>query len=225
MEKAKRTQISRREAASKVSVETVTRKPSKQLEDKWKIIRKVTEQMLSEFSSLEAGQVNLRLNRSNTNKLLPVFIDWLGIDNVSGELVKKSGVQGKKTDWGYYRLGDGVFSKVYDEAVTNVLKQIVEREWSEKALTEEKKVESQRLVQKAGLNYQKFIGIIAGEKGKPRCVGTLTVSFQKKPSSEKLAQIDEKMKKWASWPANPKSNLVETIENNFVLGGPFVKDG
>ena len=87
-------------------------------------------------------------------------------------------------------------------------------------------MQSRLVVQKAGLMYQQFIGIIAGQGGRRRCVGILTVSFRRKPG--KLNDVDAKMREWASWPKNPrskgysKSKLVEYIEQRVVLGGPTV---
>jgi len=204
-------------AGAKVTV--AAHEPSKQLKQKWQIIRAVMIKVLEDFRGLGALQVNLRLNASKKEDKLPVFIDWLGADSVVNKLVAQSGIPGAKKDWGLYRLGDGLFSTVYVEAVDNVLKKIVEREWTPETLKKEKKTESQLLIQKASLSYQKFIGIVAGSKR--RCVGTLTVSFEKKPI-EKLPDIDDKMKQWASWSPEAKSELVRKIESNFVLGGPFV---
>lgn len=207
-------------AAAGAKVSVAAREPSKQLKEKWQIIRAVMRNVLKDFQGLGAMQVNLRLNASNKEDRLPVFIDWLGADSVVNKLVAQSGIPGAEKDWGLYRLGDGLFSTVYLDAVDKVLKGIVEREWTPETLKKEKKTESQLLIQKASLNYQKFIGIVAGSKR--RCVGTLTVSFEKKPNVEKLPEIDDKMKQWASWPPKPKSELVQKIESNFVLGGPFL---
>jgi hypothetical protein len=205
-------------AGAKVSV--AAHEPSKRLKQKWQIIRVVMVKVLKDLQGLGAMQVNLRLNASNKEDRLPVFIDWLGADSVVNKLGAQSGIPGAEKDWGLYRLGDGLFSTVYIDAVDKVLKGIVEREWTPETLKKEKKTESQLLIQKASLNYQKFIGIVAGSKR--RCVGTLTVSFEKKPNVKKLPDIDDKMKQWASWPPKLKSELVQKIESNFVLGGPFI---
>jgi hypothetical protein len=77
-------------------------------------------------------------------------------------------------------------------------------------------------VQKAGLNYQKFIGIVATDKNNNRrCVGALTVSFKSDPNNP---AVDDKMRQWAGWdPWIGKGNispLVDYIKENFILGGP-----
>jgi hypothetical protein len=188
----------------------------KGLGNRWKGIREVTQTLLKEFEGLGAKQVNWRLNESGKSSKSPVFIDWLAVKNITDSLAKKSGVK----DYGVYRLGDSLPSNVYDEGLDKAGKDIVERDWGCDQLLKEKRVESRLLVQKAGLMYQRFIGIIAEQEGSRRGVGLLTVSFEKKPST--LEAVDAKMKQWASWPGNPKSGLVEYIEQNFVLGGPAV---
>lgn len=183
------------------------------LETKWEGIRSVTAAVLDEFRRLGAKQVNLRLNESGKEDKRPVFIDWVALPKVWSDLAKKS----ETKDLGKSRLGEGTPSKVYEEALKKAGKGIIERNWKLKQLLKEKRVESKLAVQKAGLMYQRFIGIIA----QGRCVGLLTVSFEKKP--KKLHEVDNKMKQWASWPGYPKSKLVSYMEENFIFGGPFVK--
>ena len=188
----------------------------------WNGMRNITRSVLAEFRPLGAKQVNLRLNTSGTKSKLPVFIDWVAVKEVTATLTKKSGIK----DYGEYRFGDPIPSKVYDQAVDKVGKGIVRRDWKCNQLLREKRVQSRLLVQKAGLMYQQFIGIIAEQRGRRRCVGILTVSFRRKPG--KLNDVDAKMREWASWPKNPrskgysKSKLVEYIEQRVVLGGPTV---
>ena len=188
----------------------------------WNGMRSITRSVLAEFRPLGAKQVNLRLNASGTKNKLPVFIDWVAVKEVTDTLTKKSGIK----DYGEYRFGDPIPSKVYDEAVNKVGKGIVRRDWKCNQLLREKRVQSRLLVQKAGLMYQQFIGIIAEQGDRRRCVGILTVSFRRKP--RKLNDVDAKMREWASWPKNlrpkgyTKSKLVEYIEERVVLGGPTV---
>lgn len=188
----------------------------------WNGMRNITQRVLEEFRPLGAKQVNLRLNASDTESKLPVFIDWVAVKEVTDTLTEKSGIK----DYGEYRFGDPIPSKVYDLAVDKVGKGIVRRDWECNRLLREKRVQSRLLVQKAGLMYQQFIGIIAEQEGRRRCVGILTVSFRRKP--RKLNDVDAKMREWASWPRNrrskehPKSKLVEYIEQTVVLGGPTV---
>jgi len=188
----------------------------------WNGMRNITRSVLAELRPLGAKQVNLRLNTSGTESKLPVFIDWVAVKDVTDTLTQKSGIK----DYGVYRFGDPLPSKVYDETVDKVGKGIVRRDWKCDQLLREKRVQSRLLVQKAGLMYQQFIGIVAEQRGRRRCVGILTVSFRRKP--RKLSDVDAKMKEWASWPKNPrsggypKSKLVEYIEQRVVLGGPTV---
>jgi len=188
-----------------------------QLETKWEGIRKITESVLHELKFLGARQVNLRLNQSNNQEKRPVFIDWLALPHVYARIAKRC----EEEDMGRCRLGEPTPSKVYDAGLATAGKRLIERDWEWKQLLKEKRVESKMAVQKAGLMYQRFIGIIAEESGTQRCAGLLTVSFERKP--KKLKEVDERMKKWASWPGHPKSPLVKYVEENFVLGGPLFK--
>jgi hypothetical protein len=181
---------------------------------KWHEIREITEAVLKDFQRLGAQQVNVRLNESGTHEKRPVFIDWLAVPKVLSRLSDRS----PERDLGKYRLGEGTPSQVYNEGLDQIGKKLIERKWNLDLLLREKRVESKLLVQKAGLMYQKFVGIIANEKGIARRAGLLTVSFEKKPAN--LKEIDRKMMEWASWPRQPKSPLVEYIEQHFVIGGP-----
>lgn len=180
-------------------------------------VRKISNLILKEFAALGAKQVNWRLNESKP-EASPVFIDWVAVKEVTDRLTHKSGVK----DFGAYRFLDPVPSKVYVEALANVGKKIVVRDWQSRPLFAEKRVESRLLVQKAGLMHQRFIGILAEPGGVRRCVGTLTVSFEKGPNKTLATKIDDKMKEWASWRAGKRSQLVSFLEENFVLGGPKV---
>ena len=193
----------------------------KQLEAKWEGIRGLTEAVLNDFQVLGAKQVNWRLNESHNEDKRPVFMDWLALPRVSDRLAKRRTADG---DLGKSRLGETTPSEVYDAGLDRAGKGLIERNWKFKQLLKEKRVESKLLVPKAGLMYQRFIGIIAEEEGgRRRRAGLLTVSFEKKPKKQKLDEVDKRMKEWASWPGNPKSKLVTFIEDHFQLGGPFIK--
>jgi hypothetical protein len=188
----------------------------------WIGLRQVTQTVLEELERFGAKQVNLRLNESGQRDKRPVFIDWVAVRGVTDRLAKKSGI----SDYGEYRFGDSVPSKVYSQALDEAGRKVIERDWDWQRLCKEKRVESRLLVQKAGLMHQKFIGIIAEQAGKRRCVGTLTVSFAKRPRQEH--DVKPKMKQWAAWPKNLKSKeciksrLVKYIENHIALGGPVI---
>jgi hypothetical protein len=189
----------------------------------WFGVRSITESVLEDLKPLGAKQVNLRLNKSGDPGKHPFFIDWVAVKTVTDKLIKRSGVK----DYGKYRFGDPIPSKVYEETLDKVRERlIVERDWNWNRLFREKRVESRLLVQKAGLMHQRLIGIIAEQRGTRRCVGTLTVSFKSKPG--KPRDVNAKMKQWASWPKSVnskeclKSKLVEYIEEHVVLGGPRV---
>jgi hypothetical protein len=190
----------------------------------WQGLRERTQGILKDFRTHGARQVNLRLNESEQEQTRPVFIDWVALPSVTARIARRS----LESDIGKYRLGEGTPSQVYKEGVALAGKKIIERDWKCKQLLREKRVESKLAVQKAGLMYQKFIGIIGGDPGKWRCVGLLTVSFEKKPKGVNLVKVEEKMKRLASWPDKPKSDPVKSdfvkyLEEVFVLGGPLVK--
>lgn len=201
-------------AANNVKLDDVT----------WKSLRKRTQDILDDFRPLGAKQVNLRLNQSEQEANLPVFIDWIALPSVSAKITKRS----PEPDIGKYRLGETTPSKVYSEGVKRAGKKIIERDWTCDRLLKEKRVESKLAVQKAGLMYQKFIGIIAGEKAAWRCIGLLTISFEKRPKKAHLDKAEKKMKQLASWPENSKSDPVKSefvnyLEGVFILGGPLLK--
>lgn len=203
---------------------TVRVEPNMQLdEETWRGLRAHTQEVLKDFQRLGAKQVNLRLNESEREDPLPVFLDWLALPGISAKIAKRS----PQTDIGRYRLGETTPSKVYNDGIAQALKQIIERDWTCDLLLKEKRVESKLVVQKAGLMYQTFIGIIAEVNGNWRRVGLLTVSFEKKPKKADLDEVKKKLHNWASWPADPKSTpvkskLVDYLEEVFILGGPLL---
>ena len=190
----------------------------------WQGLRDRTQGILKQFRTHGARQVNWRLNESEQEQTRPVFIDWVALPSVTARIARRT----LESDMGKYRLGEGTPSKVYEQGVALAGKKIIERDWNCKELLREKRVESKLAVQKAGLMYQRFIGIIGGDRGNWRCVGLLTVSFEKKPKRAELGKVEEKMKRLASWPEKPKSDpvksdFVQYLEKVFVLGGPLVK--
>ena len=48
----------------------------------WKSLRKRTQHILDDFRPLGAKQINLRLNQSEQEANLPVFIDWIALPSV-----------------------------------------------------------------------------------------------------------------------------------------------
>jgi len=190
---------------------------ARELGSSWQGIRSLTQAVLEDFKRLGAKQLNLRLNESNSEEKRPVFIDWIAVKPIAERLARKSGVG----DYGEFRLGDTIPSRVYEEALSGAGRKIIERNWKSDVLFKEKRVESRLMVQKAGLMYQRFIAIVGGAGDQRRAVGLLSLGFEKKP--KKLDAIDDKMKQWASWPGFPKSPLVKFAEENFTVGGPFLK--
>jgi hypothetical protein len=177
-------------------------------------IREIMESILANLEKFKAKQVNLRLNKSAVEEYLPYFIDWVG-----GQELKRDRNE-KELDPGLFRFGDNVPSVVYNDTLNAAPKTLIDRDWGTQGIGE-KQADSKVLAQKAKLTYQKFIGIIAkDEKNKTRCVGTLTAGFKDKPNDSEAVKIDEEMKKIASWPSFPESNLVTWIQDNLVLGGP-----
>jgi hypothetical protein len=190
----------------------------------WNSLREHTQDILDDFRPLGAKQVNLRLNESEQEAYLPVFIDWIALPSVSVKLAQRS----RESDIGKYRLGEATPSRVYNDGLKQIGKKIIERDWTCENLLKEKRLESKLAVQKAGLMYQRFIGIIAGEKPNWRRVGLLTVSFEKKPKKAHLGEVEKTMKKLASWPESARSDPVQSefvkyLEEVFILGGPLLK--
>jgi hypothetical protein len=182
-------------------------------------IREIMEKCLGVLNKFKVMQVNLRLNKSGTEDKLPYFIDWVGVQKVL-EILKRDE---RELDPGLLRFGDDTPSEVNKEALDGSPSTVINRDWT-KGMSE-KRPQSRVLAQKAGVMYQKIIGIIAEEKNdkdesstKKRCVGTFTAGFVKKPDDATEKQIDEDLKEIATSPASP---LVIWIKANLVLGGPF----
>lgn len=182
-------------------------------------IRECLREILTSQILTKSGvrQVNLRLNESDTTNKLPVFIDWVGVQDVIVLLTRN----GQLSDPGLYRFGDKIPSVVYNQTVDSALQNIPARDWTDPKTLSEKRPESKLLAPKVGATYQKFIGIIAGDRNNQRrCVGILTVGFSHEPNP--VQQVEDEMRRVASWPPNYKSRLVQSIEQNFIVGGPLV---
>jgi hypothetical protein len=186
-------------------------------------IRKRVEEILKDLEGHGARQINMRLNRSDTDDKAPIFVDWYGTKDLAKRLEEKAG---KLDDIRRERFGDQTPAKVYNEALDKAPKELAERDWSDCGKwADEKNAGSRLLAQKAKVLYQRFIAIIADDsKGQRRRVGTIAVGFDKKPDAKVLAEVDEKLKKWASWPPNSQSALVRDLKKvEISLGGPFLK--
>lgn len=179
-------------------------------------IREIMEKCLGDLYKFRVMQVNLRLNKSGTEDKFPYFIDWVAVQAVLDILKRDE----RELDPGLLRFGDDTPSEVNREALDGAPNTIINRDWT-KGMAE-KRPRSRVLAQKAGVMYQKIIGIIVEEENgsitKKRCVGTFTAGLVKKPDDLMEKQIDEELKEIATSPASP---LVIWIKANLVLGGPF----
>lgn len=156
--------------------------------------------------------VNMRLNKTGIKDPAPVFVGWVEHDEL-----KKIRLDKNESDPGLYRFGDTVGSKTYTETLL-AKGAIKERDWSV-SLTE-KHAEQKALAPKAGVMYQKLIGIIVEEGSVRRCVGTLNLGFYRKPDAQVVHNAERIMKDWAQ---NPGSQLVKFLKANFEFGGPAFK--
>ena len=210
-------------AANPPRIKIKARPPTTELWSKWSGIRDTTQKILNAFVNLGAGQVNWRLNESDTLDKRPVFIDWLATKPFSDKLAQQSGLPpDPPRDWGKYRLGDGIISDVYREALDGIaVQKLVTRNWLQQSDMNNKTAESLKLMSKAGLNFQTFIGIKASQDGKTRLAGVLTVSFERRT---RTSEVEKTMRQWAGWDqwSGPEkvSPLIAFITENFDLGGP-----
>ncbi|HEY2991029.1 MAG TPA: twin-arginine translocation signal domain-containing protein [Candidatus Binatia bacterium] len=183
-------------------------------------VRKHMAKFLEELKSAGVVQVNLRLNESQTEQKLPVFIDWVGTADTHSVLARQGFPQHNAKSRSH-RFGDSIRSVVYETAVGDPPK-IIDRDWCEPGVLKEKTAQSQLLAQRAGAMYQMFIGIVAEQDGRRRCVGLLTAGFPKKLDPSKKKQVEDKMKEWAGWTSTRK-DLVNYLAGALTLGGPTVK--
>ena len=179
-------------------------------------IRTLLEQILndSDLRAANVVHVNLRLNVSDREQKLPLFIDWVGTATARSILAG----QGLPPAPRGHRFGDSIRSAVYDAAVASP-PQIIDRDWCEPGLLAEKTAQSRLLGQRAGAMYQMFIGIKAEQDGQRRCVGLLTAGFPKKLEGATKTAVEGKMKDWAGWTSAQKP-LVDYIAKTFTHGGP-----
>ena len=87
----------------------------------WNSLRKHTQDILDDFRPIGAKQVNLRLNESEQEAYLPVFIDWIALPSVSVKLAQRS----PESDIGKYRLGEATPSRVYNDGLKQIGKKII----------------------------------------------------------------------------------------------------
>jgi hypothetical protein len=182
--------------------------------------RKHMVKFLEDLKSAGALHVNLRLNESQTEQKLPVFIDWVGTSETHA-ILSRQGFPQQDSKSRSHRFGDSLRSVVYETAVGDPPK-IIDRDWCEPGVMKEKTAQSQMLAQRAGAMYQMFVAIKAKQDGQTRCVGLLTAGFPKKLDAKTKKQVEDKMKEWAGW-TSARKDLVPFIEATFNLGGPTVK--
>jgi hypothetical protein len=183
--------------------------PDDLTEDDFANIRKLLEDVRRETG---AEIVNMRLNKSDTERSAPVFVGWVESQRVRGLRLSRN-----EPDPGFSRLGDTVIAREYTETL-NAYGEIVRRDWSAalssgRATLSEKSPEQKALVPRAGLMYQLLVGIIVDGHS----VGTLNLAFPRKPSSDEEKKAEEAIKRWAG---SKQSRLIEFLKDRFVLGGP-----
>ena len=158
----------------------------------------------------DVGRVNSRLNCSNTEEAIPV---WVGTyeDN---DVVR---AQGFKAD--DIRFGRSNRSKVYAETVTDRKGRIHDRDWTQ-GFSEKERDEygpADAYGPRAGCMHQLYIAIKIKDERRYRNVGTITVGFRNKPNR---AKVDPIIKRWASEDAG--SGYVKYLKRTFNLGGPVI---
>lgn len=175
-------------------------------------IRDILRQILHETG---AEIVNMRLNMSDKAGAAPVFVGW-----IENERVKKLRLQRNEPDPGFYRLGDSVAAKEYEETINRTVKDqkpaILDRDWC--GSLHEKSPEQKALVPRAGVMYQKLIGIVVDQRGVRHCVGTLNFGF-KTPTDAEASKVKTVINDLSR---GENSNLSKYLkeEFNFEFGGP-----
>ena len=150
-----------------------------------------------------ADQAGMRLNESGAGETaIYVVIGWVEGPDLESDRRNKN-----KPDPGLYRFGDRGTSEVYSAALTaGKLGHIEGRDWNTQLILKRHEAKSQ--AQKAGIMYQKFIGITIEEGNKHRCVGTVTVGFKQKPNPATLSNVDQALKDHAQ---NQQSDLIQFL--------------
>ena len=162
-----------------------------------------------------SNQVIMRLNKTGERNPHPVFVGW-----VQDDALVKTRTQNDKNqpDPGLFRFGDTNYSKVYHETVYSGRGVIKERSWEQSDA--EKDDHAKSLGPKAGVQYQRYIGIAVGDGKSRRCVGTVSVGFFRKPNTVRIKKrIDPVLRSWA---VGADSDLIKLLKNNFAVGGPSV---
>jgi hypothetical protein len=194
--------------------------PEEITQDDFKDIRQHLETVLKELTSgkTDAMIVNMRLNKTGTEDPAPVFVGW-----VEDETLKKLRVKRKEKDPGSSRLKDTVPATEYTETL-KAKGVIQERDWCAlkdgRATLAEKSPQQKALVPRAGLMYQRLIGIVVQDGSVSRSVGTMNLAFPKKPADQLIQNADNIMKTWAT--NQEKSKLIQFLRDNFQLGGPTI---
>lgn len=157
-----------------------------------------------------ADIVNMRLNSTDIDRPAPVFVGW-----VESDRIKEIRAQRNEPDPGLYRFGDTVAAREYDETL-NAKGAMKERDWTVEVT--KKSGEQKALVLKAGVVYQKLIGIVVHQGNGRRCVGTLNFGFSGTPDQarQKAERVNNVIENWA----REGSDLVKFLKSNFELGGP-----
>jgi hypothetical protein len=156
-------------------------------------------------------EVHMRLNVSDTDQSLSVFVGW-----VEDEELKRRRIAKNEPDPGLYRFGDTAGSLIYECCVrTHKADHFEERDW--RSQLQEKRPEEKALAAKAGLMYQRAYGIMIADGSDCHCVGTLNVGFFQKPPDRVLEKVHHKMREWAQQPGKP---LLAILKADYELGGP-----
>src|SRR6185295_4824528 len=155
--------------------------------------------------------VNMRLNETGTAQIAPVFVGWVE----SKKMARKRQLS-NKPDTGLYRFADAMRSKEYTDTVL-AKGAIRERDWRRQI--SEKDHDQKKVLPTSGVNFQKLIGIMVQQKGVRRCVGSLNLGFEGKPSPGAARQAEKIMKYFAT---NPRSELIGFLKENFELGSILV---
>ena len=151
----------------------------------------------------------MRLNQTGTR--VPVFVGW--VEDKDVETLRTERKEPSPGDFSKGRLGDTVESKEYTDTLA-AKGAIVERDWC--VSLKQKNPKQRALVPRAGVMYQKLIGIVVQEGNVRRCVGTLNLGFSSKPVQ--MAEVETMMRAWTQEPSS--KGLVEFLKTTFKLGGP-----
>jgi hypothetical protein len=175
-------------------------------------IRDVLRKFLDET---DAEIVNMRLNRTGKANAAPVFVGW-----VESERIKNLRLQSNEPDPGFCRLGDTVAAREYEETLNRTVRDqkpaILDRDWCDRL--HEKSPEQKALVPRAGVMYQKLIGIVVDQGGVRHCVGTLNFGFRK-PTDAERSSVERVLKDLAEGEKSYISRYLKA-EFDFEFGGP-----